>query len=71
MDPHDMLRRLNLSHISATFAETVLQAAQANLSHEAFLYKFAAPECAVSPTATCSKIELSFTSSFVRTYLAI
>ncbi len=44
MDPHDMLRRLKLSHISATLAETVLQAAQANLSHEIFLYKLAAPE---------------------------
>jgi hypothetical protein len=27
----------------------VLQAAQANLSHEIFFYKLAAPECAVSP----------------------
>jgi hypothetical protein len=44
-----MLRRPNLSHISATLAETVLQAAQANLSHEAFLHKLAAPERAVSP----------------------
>ena len=49
MDPHDMLRRLNLSHISATLAETVLQAAQANLLREIFLYKLAVPECAVSP----------------------
>lgn len=50
MDLHDMLRQLNSSHISATFAEIVLQAAKANLSHETFLYKLAAPEC---PSLLC------------------
>jgi hypothetical protein len=64
MDPHDMLRRLNLSHISATLAETVLQAAKANPSHEAFLYKLAAPECAVSPRWK------NMTGSFFRNELA-
>jgi DNA replication protein DnaC len=41
-----MLRRLNLSHITDTFAETALKAAKANLSHEAFLYELASQECA-------------------------
>jgi DNA replication protein DnaC len=45
-DLHAMLRRLNLSHIAETFAETALQAAKANLSHEAFLYELASQECA-------------------------
>ncbi len=45
-DLHAMLRRLNLSHIADTFAETALKAAKANLSHEAFLYELATQECA-------------------------
>jgi DNA replication protein DnaC len=45
-DLHAMLRRLNLSHIADTFAETALKAAKAHLSHEAFLYELAAQECA-------------------------
>jgi DNA replication protein DnaC len=46
-DLHAMLRRLNLSHIADTFAETALSAAKANLSHEAFLYELATQECAL------------------------
>lgn len=45
-DLHAMLRRLNLSHSADTFAEIALQAAKANLSHEAFLYELATQECA-------------------------
>jgi DNA replication protein DnaC len=45
-DLHAMLRRLNLSHIADTFADTALQAAKASLSHEAFLYELARQECA-------------------------
>ena len=45
-DLQEMLRRLNLSHMAQTFADTALQAAKAHLSHEAFLYELATQECA-------------------------
>ena len=41
----ERLRRLNLSHMADTFAETALQASKASLSHEAFLYELATQEC--------------------------
>jgi DNA replication protein DnaC len=44
-DLQEMLRRLNLSHMAQTFADTALRAAKAHLSHEAFLYELAAQEC--------------------------
>lgn len=45
-DLQTRLRRLNLSHIAETFAETALKATKAGLSHEAFLYELATQECA-------------------------
>lgn len=44
-DLQEMLRRLNLSHMAQTFADTALRAAKAHLSHEAFLYELATQEC--------------------------